>query len=161
MEKYELIKSRLLNYPDELEFFPHVTQKLIEQFEKELNIELKGSYKQFLLDFGYVSFGALEIFGIPNKEVLKQNEEWTNALACTMESRKEINLSDHLVVIYNLGNGELYCLDMSYEMPKVVSIWDELPEEGQVPPITEIIAESFEQFLEEVVNEEIEDFESA
>lgn len=76
-----------------------------------------------------------------------------------MESRKEINLSENLLVIYNLGNGELYCLDMSYETPKVVSIWDEVPEKGQVPPITEIIAESFEQFLEEIVNEEIEDLE--
>lgn len=159
MEKYALTKKRILKYPDELEFFPNVTQELIEKFEKELNIELKGSYKQFLLDFGYLSFGALEIFGIPNKEILKQNEEWTNALACTMESRKEINLSENLLVIYNLGNGELYCLDMSYETPKVVSIWDEVPEKGQVPPITEIIAESFEQFLEEIVNEEIEDLE--
>lgn len=160
MEKYELIKKRIVKYPDELAFFKNVTQELIEKFEKELRIELKGSYKQFLLDFGYVSFGALEIFGIPNKNILKQNEDCTNALACTMESRKEINLSENLVVIYNLGNGELYCLDTSYEIPKVVSIWDEIPEKGQVPPITEIIAESFEQFLEEVVNEEIEDFES-
>jgi len=158
MEKYELIKQKILKYPDELEFFPNVTQELIEKFEKELNIELKGSYKQFILDFGYLSFGALEIFGIPNKKILKQNEDCTNALACTIESRKEINLNKNLLIIYNLGNGELYCLDLSYKIPKVVSIWDEIPENGQVPPITEIIADSFEDFLEEVVNEEIKDF---
>lgn len=158
MEKYELIKRNILKYPDELEFFPNVNQELIGKFEKELNIELKGSYKQFLLDFGYLSFESLEIFGIPNKKILKQNEDCTNALVCTMESRKEINLSENLLIIYNFGNGELYCLDMSYKTPKVVSIWDEIPEDGQVPPITEIIAESFEAFLEEVVNEEIKGF---
>ncbi|GEK34574.1 SMI1/KNR4 family protein [Kurthia sibirica] len=158
MGKYELIKNNLLKYPDELEFFPNVTQELIEKFEKELNIELKGSYKQFLLDFGYLSFGSLEIFGIPNKKVVKQNEDCTNALVCTMESRKEINLSENLLVIYNFGNGELYCLDISYETPKVVAIWDEISEDMKNPPITEIVADSFEDFLEEYVNEEIKDF---
>ncbi|MEG0380585.1 MAG: SMI1/KNR4 family protein [Kurthia sp.] len=158
MDQYELVKENILKYPDELEYFSNVSSELVAKFEKELNIELKGSYKKFLLDFGYLSFGALEIFGIPHKKLLKQNEDYTNALAYTIESRNEINLSENLIVIYNFGNGELYCLDLSTDIPKVVSIWDERPEGDQNPPITEVIAESFEDFLKEYVNVEIKDF---
>lgn len=158
MDQYELVKENILKYPEELEFFSNVSSEMIAKFEQELNVELKGSYKKFLLDFGYLSFGALEIFGIPHKNLLKQNEDYTNALAYTIESRNEINLSENLIVINNFGNGELYCLDLSTDIPKVVSIWDEQPEGNQNPPITEVIAESFEEFLEEYVYEEMKDF---
>ncbi|MFD2867979.1 SMI1/KNR4 family protein [Kurthia populi] len=161
MQKYELTKKQIFEYANTLElaFFDGVTPELIAAFEKTIGFEIKGSYKQFLLDFGFLSFGSLEIFGIPHKEILKQNEDDTNALTQTLASRKEINLSENLLIIYNFGNGELYCLDLSEAVPKVVVIWDAEAENNAHPPITEVIADSFEDFFEEYVNAEMTDFE--
>lgn len=160
MEKYEVIKKEILKYPNELEYYPKVTNELITKVEDALNVKITGTYKQFLLDFGFLSFGGLEVFGIPHENILKQNEDCTNVVINTLESREEINLQENLLVIHNFGNGELYCLDLSSNQPQVVAIWDEQSENDEYPPVTEIIAETFEDFLEEYIAMEIEEFDS-
>lgn len=62
MEKYEVIKQEILKYPNELEYYPKVTNELITKAEDALNVKITGTYKQFLLDFGFLSFGGLEVF---------------------------------------------------------------------------------------------------
>lgn len=160
MEKYEVIKQEILKYPNELEYYPKVTNELITKAEDALNVKITGTYKQFLLDFGFLSFGGLEVFGIPHENILKQNEDCTNVVVNTLESREEINLQESLLVIHNFGNGELYCLDLSSNQSQVVAIWDEQPENDEYPPVTEIIAETFEDFLEEYTAMKIEEFDS-
>lgn len=160
MEKYEVIKKEILKYPNELEYYPKVTNELITKVEDALNVKITGTYKQFLLDFGFLLFGGLEVFGIPHENILKQNEDCTNVVINTLESREEINLQENLLVIHNFGNGELYCLDLSSNQPQVVAIWDEQSEDDEYPPVTEIIAETFEDFLEEYTAMEIEEFDS-
>jgi SMI1-KNR4 cell-wall len=99
---------------------------------------LPHDYRAFLADFGWVSLGPHEVFGLgvdipPYLDVVRVNEsEWT-----------EGGLPRHLVAVMNDGAGNLSCIDQT-----AVVLWDHevSPTEGPIP-----LAPTFTDLLSRVL----------
>lgn len=154
MLNYQKVKEIISKHPELDDFEKNSTNELIEKAEKFLDINITGSYKNFLLDFGAGAFGSLEILGVTDDQF--ENSTVPNGIWYSFTLRKEINFPKHLIVIHEFGNGELFCLDLKSDAsnPHVVAIW---PEEGSPVVVTEKIANSFGEFFLKAVQEELEE----
>ena len=89
------------------------TEERITEVERELNIIFPKSYKEFLKDFGRVGYGAKDIMGIDRIG----HDTYNNILFSIPEMRADPAYDpafpNYLVPIYDLGNGEIFCLDTS------------------------------------------------
>lgn len=112
------------------------------------------SYRDFLFNFGAMSFGAEEFYGIVREDF--DNSRVPDAIWYTLVERKEAQLPSNLLVIYDTGSEELFCLDFS-----------KLSSEGEpavvvfVPGVDleyqkyEVISGDFGEFLLQKVNLEL------
>jgi antitoxin YobK len=137
-----------------------ITNNTIELAEKRLGIKFSKSYKVFLNKLGCGGIGC-EVYGITRDldflnsnipECAIPNVVWT-----TLEYNKEFNHPLHLPIVYNVGEGTLYCLDTS-----------QMNEEGECPvvawplggyeetPVLEIVAPDFGTFFLDLVKRELE-----
>lgn len=111
-------------------------------------------YLDYLQTFSAGNFGAQEIYGIISADF--ENSSVPDAIWYTLSERKEINLPSNLLVIYDTGSDELFCLDfnqLDYKgEPKVVSYVPGVELENQT---YEIIANDFGDFLLDLVKQEI------
>lgn len=93
-------------------------------------------------------------YGIINADF--ENSSVPDAIWYTLTERREINLPDNLLVIYDTGSDEIFCLDYSHlddnGEPKVVSFLPGVDLESQT---YEIIANDFGDFLLDVVKQEV------
>lgn len=149
---YKKAKKLILKNEDEADFEGGQPDELIRKAEKLLNLKFSGSYLDFLQTFGAGSFGSEEIFGVLGEDF--ENSSIPDAVWYTLSLRKQVNLPESYLVIYELGDGEVYCLDFQdlneFNEPKVVSI--ELGENEFEP---EWIADGFGEFLLELAKEEL------
>lgn len=92
-------------------------------------------------------------FGINRTEF---NSSIPDAIWYTLTERKEANLPNNLLVIYDTGSEELFCLDFNTlddkNEPRVVSFVPGMQLESQT---YEIIANDFGDFLLDLVKEEL------
>lgn len=137
MEDY--IKAKELMDMDATELIGSVSEREIENAMQSLSVVFPESYKAFLRDFGGGDVGGELIFGITGED---------NAITATQMERTQ-GLSADLVII-GFWNDTLICLDTGRmdngECPVV-----EVDEEDRV---TEVIADSFGQFLYEYLEAE-------
>lgn len=87
------------------------SETLIKKAEERLNLSFPKSYREFLRKFGAMSFGAEEFYGIVREDF--DNSRIPDAIWYTLMERKEVNLPTHLVIVYDTGSEELFCLDFS------------------------------------------------
>lgn len=122
------------------------SHKLIELAEKKLNLKFPRSYKDFLLKFGVLSFGSEEIYGIVREDF--DNSRVPDAIWYTLVERREVKMPEWLLVIYDTGSEELFCLNLNNindeGEPIVVSFVPGLDIEYQT---YEEIAKDFGEFL--------------
>jgi hypothetical protein len=108
-ENIGLIKKASL-----LPLFPQQDNSLVLA-AKTLNIQLPKAYKNFLQIFGKMAFGGEYVYGLDDKTEY-QNYRSSNIICNTLDERN-INIDPpfppSFVVIYDLGDGEKYCLDTS------------------------------------------------
>lgn len=105
----DLIKNNqsVINKNLLLPFFPQSKANII-RLEKVLKLNLPISYKGFLCQYGMLVFGGIDIYG------LRDNKDDYTIISYTLEERntnKDPVFPKSFVVIYDLGNGEKYCLD--------------------------------------------------
>ena len=117
---YEELRDVLRARP-ELEAGTPPPPEEVEVAERRLGC-LPDDYRAFLADFGWLSLGPHEVFGLgvgipPYLHVVRVNEsEWT-----------EGRLPRNLVAVMNDGAGNLTCIDctaVSNGAPVVVVLWD-------------------------------------
>jgi hypothetical protein len=131
-----------------------ISEHLLCKAENMLELKLIGDYRRFLLEYGTLGFGASEIYGIIDEDFI--NSTVPDAIWYTLTERREINMPDYLIIIYSVGNGELFALN--YNMlnenrePKVTSYWPGFALEAQS---FEVIANDFGDFLLDIVQHEI------
>lgn len=78
-----------------------------------LNVKFPLSYRLFLKSFGELAFGGVHIYGL-GEDYKKLNT--FSIVSDTLEERKgnkDPFFPPSFIVIYDLGNGEKYCLDTS------------------------------------------------
>jgi hypothetical protein len=97
----------------------------ITNAETILNVSFPKSYKKFLKLIGRLSLGPIDVFGLTFND---HSKYISNDVVCeTLEKRKKSIspiFSKNLVPIYDLGDGEIFCLDTS-----------KMNEEGKCPVV--------------------------
>jgi SMI1 / KNR4 family. len=153
-ESYQEAKKIVLKNKDLADFVGGRPSKLIKKAEEKLDLRFTGLYLDFLQTFGAGNFGAQEIYGIINEDF--EHSSVPDAIWYTLTERIETNLPNNLLVIYDTGSDELFCLDFSKlnekEEPKVISFVPEIELKNQAH---EIIANDFGDFLFNLVKQEI------
>ena len=154
VEAYQEAKQIMLDNKDIADFIGGRTTELINLAEEKLGLRFTGLYLDYLQTFGAGNFGAQEIYGIINADF--DNSSVPDAIWFTLTERKEINLPGNLLVIYDTGSDELFCLEFNQlddkVEPKVVSFLSGIELESQS---YEIIANDFGDFLLDLVELEI------
>ena len=153
VEAYNEAKQIILN-DDIADFVGGRTSELINSAEEKLGLKFTGLYLNYLQTFGAGNFGAQEIYGIISNDF--ENSSVPDAIWYTLTERKESNLPSNLLIIYDTGSDELFCLDYNQldenREPKVVSFVPGVELESQT---YEIIANDFGDFLLDLVKQEI------
>lgn len=154
VENYQKAKEIILNEEEIADFVGGRTDELISLAEEKLGLKFTGLYFDYLKTFGAGNFGAQEIYGIINADF--ENSSVPDAIWYTLIERREINLPDNLLVIYDTGSDEIFCLDYNHlddnGEPKVVSFVPGVDLESQT---YEIIANDFGDFLLDLVKQEV------
>jgi len=153
IEAYHEAKQLILN-DDSADFVGGHTSELINLAEEKLGLKFTGLYSDYLQTFGAGNFGAQEIYGIISADF--ENSSVPDAIWYTLTERQESNLPSNLLVIYDTGSDEIFCLDFNQlddnREPKVVSFVPGVELESQT---YEIIANDFGDFLVDLVKQEI------
>lgn len=153
VKAYIEAKQIMLN-DDIADFVGGRTSELINSAEEKLGVKFSGLYLNYLQTFGAGNFGAQEIYGIISNDF--ENSSVPDAIWYTLTERKESNLPSNLLIIYDTGSDELFCLDYNQldenREPKVVSFVPGVELESQT---YEIIANDFGDFLLDLVKQEI------
>ncbi|GIN95552.1 hypothetical protein J6TS1_14220 [Siminovitchia terrae] len=154
VETYQKAKQIIQTNEDMADFIGGRTNELIKLAEDKLGVKFTGLYLDFLQNFGAGNFGAQEIYGVINENF--ENSSVPDAIWYTLTERKEINLPNNLLVIYDTGSHELFCLDFNQldekEEPKVVSFVPGIELERQK---CDTIANDFGDFLIDLVMQEV------
>lgn len=153
MRDYEEAVKIITKYPAKQSFVGPRPESLIQAAEKRLGLEFPPTYRRFLLEYGAGSFGSSEICGVIDYDF--EHSSVPDAIWYTLIERNEARLPNELIVIYEVGDGELLCLDLgakeSGEAP-VVAYQPGLPPEKQSK---EVIAKDFGEFLLQIVQREV------
>ncbi len=154
VENYQKAKQIIQSNEDMADFIGGRTNELIKLAEEKLGVKFTGMYLDYLHTFGAGNFGAQEIYGIINDDF--ENSSVPDAIWYTLTERKEINLPNNLLVIYDTGSDELFCLDFNQldeiKEPKVVSFVPGIELERQR---YEINAKDFGDFLLDLAMQEV------
>lgn len=127
---------------------------VISKAEKKLSVQFPKEYCEFLSKFGTMTFGATEIYGLLND--CHENQGAPDVVWVTLEERKVVSLPSHLVIIYDSGMGEKYCLDyreLNVDIePKITSYFSGFSNEVQT---FEVLYDSFGDFILDMVEDEV------
>lgn len=130
--------------------------RYIEKAESMLDLKISGSYLDFLQTFGAGNFGSKEVFGIIDDDF--ENSSVPDAIWYTLTLRKSVNLPPNYLVIYEVGDGDVFCLDFNNQdkknEPKVIVLDPGFALENQS---IELIADDFGDFLLELVEAELDE----
>lgn len=154
VENYQKAKEIILNKEAIADFVGGCTDELISLAEEKIGLKFTGLFFDYLKTFGAGNFGSKEIYGIINSDF--ENSSVPDAIWYTLTERREINLPNNLLVIYDTGSDEIFCLDYSHlddnGEPKVVTFVPGVDLESQT---YEIIANDFGDFLLDIVKQEV------
>jgi len=155
LENYNEAVGIITKNPSKGYFAGPRSEALIRLAEQTLGFQFFGTYRHFLANYGAGNFGAQEIYGVISDDF--ENSSVPDAIWYTITERKEIGLPLNLLVIYDTGNGEIFCLDFKQvnkeNEPTVVSFVPGVDLEKQT---YEKIADDFGDFLLDLVNQEID-----
>ncbi|THF81691.1 SMI1/KNR4 family protein [Cohnella fermenti] len=150
LETYLEAKELIQNNKEKGFFVGSRSDELISLAEEATRIKFTGFYTDFLKTFGAGNFGSQEVYGIIGDDF--ENSSVPDAIWFTLTERQEVNLPDNLLVIYDTGSGELYCLDFSSEEPHVVEFVPGIDSDQQK---YNVIAKDFGDFLLDLVKQEL------
>lgn len=153
MQDYEQAGEIVSKHPTLNFFVGSRTENLIKVAEEKLGLKFPPTYRRFLIEYGAGGFGSSEIFGVIHENFDTSSSPdvvWT-----TFQQRKYFSFPKNLIVIYSVGDGEIFCLDIGNtntgEIPVVTYQPGYLPEEQR----KEVIAQDFGRFFLDLVQSEV------
>lgn len=151
MSSYREAVELITRHLDLADFAGPRSESLITAAERKLGIRFPPTYRLFLSEFGAGSFGSEEIFGVIDEDF--EASSVPDAIWWTLQDRKNWQLPDHLIAIYDVGNGEVFYLDLSAKVTVPVIVYDTAyaPEDQS----GEVIAADFGEFFLELVQSQI------
>ena len=70
---YEKVKKIIYENEDLSDYIENINYELIEKGEKYLDIKFPNTFKQYLKDFGSLTFGATEIYGVIDEDFINSS----------------------------------------------------------------------------------------
>jgi antitoxin YobK len=138
---------------EECDFVGERTDELINKAENALGFRFSKIYRDFVKKYGAGSFGSQEVYGVIDDDF--ENSSVPDAIWFTLTEREDSNLPNHLLVIYDTGMSELFCLDFErlneYGEPIVISFLQGIDLDNQE---FTVIANDFGDFILDLVKEE-------
>lgn len=161
MQDYEEATKIMGRYPDRQSFVGPRSESLIQAAEKALGLEFPPTYRRFLLEYGAGAFGSSEICGVIGNDF--EHSSVPDAIWYTLVERSEAKLPSDLIIIHEVGDGQLFCLDLGAkenEEAPVVAYQPGIPPEKQGRELREVIAKDFGEFLLKLVWHQVQDWDS-
>lgn len=84
-------------------------KNLIELAEARLSVNFPETYRRFLLEYGAGGVGGVEFFGVVQENF--EEAGYPDVVWFTLTARREWAFPIFLLPVFELGDGELYCLD--------------------------------------------------
>lgn len=128
-------------------------EALIDKAENYLSVNFPPTYRAFLKEFGAGGLGSFEIYGVVTDDFV--NSGIPDVVWITAKGRKEWKLPEHLIPIYDLGDGELFCLDLSLQIDNEAKIVAYTPGYSFPDENLGVIAEDFGALLLQLVQQEL------
>ena len=153
MKEYEQAIELMKTYPSMMDFVGPRSERFIEVAEKALDISLPATYRRFLLEFGAGAFGASEIYGIVSEDF--ENSATPDGVWMTLYERRTVSMPKNMVVIYAVGDGELFCLDIEATKNEEAPVIAYQPGYTLEEQRREKIADDFGGFLLDIVKREV------
>jgi antitoxin YobK len=153
MSSYRKATELIAKHPELADFVGPRSGSLIAAAERKLGIQFPLTYRRFLTEFGAGGFGSEEILGVIDEDF--EASSTPDAIWWTLQDRRNWNLPHHLVAVYDVGDGEVFYLDLSTpeksEAPVIAYDAAYTPEEQS----GEVIANDFGEFLLQLVQRQV------
>ncbi|MBM7541150.1 SMI1/KNR4 family protein [Amphibacillus cookii] len=134
--------------------FGGASDDIIKKAQIALGVKFPEDYKLFLSSFGALTFGSIEIYGVFREDF--ENSGVPDTVWATLNERRLVNMPKHLVILFNTGMGEMYCMNYedlnSSNEPKITSYFPGFSEDAQK---NEVLYSNFGEFLLDMVTEEV------
>lgn len=153
MLDYEKAAKLVIENPHLADFVGPRPKSLIEAAEQALSVHFPPTYRRFLVEFGAGGFGSEQIYGVVHENF--EESCAPDGIWWTLQDRKNWQLPPSLIAIYDMGDGEVFYLDLATieegEAPVIVYDAAYMPEEQS----REIIANDFGEFFFDLVQDQI------
>jgi hypothetical protein len=106
----ELVKELLKKTNGISTFVGPRPEALINLAQERLSVKFSETYHRFLLEYGAGGVGGVEFYGVVQEEF--EQSGYPDVVWLTLKGRKEWSLPKFLIPVYDLGDGELFCLDL-------------------------------------------------
>ena len=153
MGEYEDALALVKDHLDDADFESQPEDR-VARAERVLGVRFPPTYRRFLRDLGAGGVGSEEIYGLINDDF--DDFRPPQAVGLTRKFRREGQISDGLVVIYNLGQGSYYAIDTGQ-----VGADGEAPVVGFTPGLDkagddlEVVAPDFGTFFAEIIRADV------
>jgi|WetSurMetagenome_2_1015567.scaffolds.fasta_scaffold371014_2 antitoxin YobK len=141
MQDYEKAKELVKESHGISTFVGPRSEPLINLAENRLGLKFTRTYRRFLLEYGAGGIGSFEIYGIIDEDF--ENSGIPDVVWLTLRERKEVNFPAFLLPIYDLGDGELFCLDLRTQQDSEAKIVGFTPGYSSAQQKLDIVAEDF------------------
>lgn len=144
MDSFSELEARLLRFSSR-EFGTGASADALAAAERALGVTIEGSYRRFLMRFGWGGVEHLEVNGLgapPHLDLVR--------LTRSERAEMEPGLPDHLLPLMNDGAGNLLCLDTRIMGEPPVVFWDHEAGPEQTP---DKVAQSFSLWLTGLLDE--------
>ncbi|WP_375580449.1 SMI1/KNR4 family protein [Marivirga tractuosa] len=150
-------KKLIDKYSSEADFTGAVTDEEITEGERLLETKFPPSFKQYLREFGALSFESEEFYGIISGEIPANCAPCT--LFATLNARKRGDISETMIKVKSSGYGPMFSIDMSDVDENGEGKVVETPLSYKSTQEKTVIANSFAEFLYNEVVSAIENME--
>lgn len=153
MKDYETAKELTKEVRGISTFIGPKPNALITLAEDHLGIKFPEIYRRFLLEFGAGGLGSFEIYGVVRADF--ENSGIPDVVWFTLRQRNETNLPLFLLPVSELGDGELFCLDLRIQEGGEASVIGFTSGFTSPHQNFDIVAEDFGKFFLDLVEFEL------
>jgi antitoxin YobK len=122
-------------------------ETLVNSAEERLSVKFPETYRRFLLDYGAGGLGSFEIYGLIQEDFENHGYLHLDVVWLTKKERTASNLPQYLLPIFDLGDGEIFCLDLRHKEGNEAQVVGFTPGYSTADQSLDVVAEDFGELL--------------
>lgn len=102
------------------------SEEMVAAAEEKLGVEFPPTFREYLMRWGNLSFGAYEYYGLTRNADF-ENASVPNCVWFTLRKRIQVGLPQSLIVFRNNNDEEYICIDTNRALDggeRGIAIWD-------------------------------------